>query len=116
MQNFDVELALMTLSSMNANEVLRLIPQDYLVENKSDTGWGYVITPSDNKEFSGDLDQHITDFVAGLAPVLKWIKDSSSVLRVAVYNDKMTCTVNLNKFDFFVSSDIKLELTVYPVD
>ena len=123
MQGYDIELALVTLSSTDANEVSRLLPKNYLIEHRQRTGWGYVLRlPDDdndewydNAELSGELNKRIIDFLVGLTPVMKWVKSSSSVLRVAVFNDKVTCTIKLDAFDMFASFDIKLALTVYPV-
>lgn len=115
MQSFDIELALMALSSTDVDEVSRLLPKGYIIENKLNTGWGYILRFPDD-ELSGDLNTQTMVFLTGLTSIMKWVKSSSSVLRVAVYSDKMTCTINLDVFDLFVSSDIKLELTVYPVD
>ncbi len=118
MQSFDIELALMTLSSTGADEVSYILPKDYLIEHRSNTGWGYVLRLPDDK-LSGDLNEQTIAFLTGLTSIMKWVKSSSSVLRVAVFHDfnvSAYCDINLDEFDLFVSSDLKLELTVYPVD
>ena len=114
MQSFDIELALKMLSSKDAEHISRILPKNYFIEDRSDTGWGYVLGLTVD-EVGDEFSKKVAAFLSGLTSIIKWIKSSSGVLRIAVYNDKVTCTINLDAFDILSSFNIKLELTVYPV-
>lgn len=115
MQNYDLELALNSMTDQSVANLKSLVPSNYHVENKSHSGWGYTISLVESN-FTGDFDKEISEFLSPLEPLDELISSSSSVLRVAIFNDKVTCTVKLlESLELLVSNKIGIEFTVYPV-
>lgn len=114
MKSYDLELALINLPKEELQEISKVLPVRYLVEDRSNNGWGIVIRLDSENELAS-LNDQVRAFIAGVLPIRKWIELSSPVLRVVCFNDKLTCTINLDDFELFVSLKIKLEISIYPV-
>ncbi len=114
MKSYDIELALINLPKKELQEISKVLPAGYLVEDRSNKGWGIVIRLDSENELES-LNDQVKAFITGVLPIKKWMELSSPVLRVACFNDKLTCTINLEDFELFVSLKIKLEISIYPV-
>ena len=115
MTSFDIELALVKLDPVEFHEVKNHLPSGYLVEDKVDLEWGFVIRNVDNTSGTNNLNESVVTFLEGILPIEQWIIHSSSILRVAVYSDKVTCAIRLRCFDLLNRYGIELDLPVYPL-
>ena len=111
-ESFDITLAL-TDYSKNDLKAIELI-SNYSIEDASENGWGLVI--SADSRIEGPLDDQIHRFLQGLLPLKKWIVDSSPILRIAVFNKNLTCTIRLENYKILEAFKIKLEITLYPTE
>ncbi len=115
MTTFDIELALTTLSEDDLKAILIDLPKEFEMSKELRSGWGYTIRRNDTAS-SIILNDAINIFLKDLSVLEKIIRRSSSKLRVGIYNDKATCTLNLSGFSLLDSLKVELIATIYPVE
>ena len=113
MKDCDIELALTHCSEGDVEALTNLLSEGYEIDDRSSNGWGLVVH-SDLEGNMGSFDEQISDFLLGVMPIRKFIEKSPSVLRVAIFNKKATCTIDIGNFELMVALKIRLEISVYP--
>jgi len=109
----DIELALIGFPERELPSLENSLPSRYVVENRTSSGWGAVIRATDENH-SEEVDASIGDFLAGLEGLENLISPHNGVLRVAIYNDKISCTFRLQSFEQLSKFGVVLEISVYP--
>lgn len=113
MNDYDLELALTQLSSDQLSEMTKHLPANYTIEDRSNNGWGLVISANNNNK---SLNEQINEFLSGLKTIKDRITPSRATLRVAYFNKNYTTTINLNKFEQLTDLNIELEISIYPTE
>ena len=111
--NADIELALIDFPEKELSSLAESLPSQYVVENRTAVGWGAVIRATDG-DYSKDIDESIVNFLSGLEGVKDLVHPRNGVLRVAIYNDKISCTFRLKSFESLSVFGLVLEVSVYP--
>lgn len=115
MQEFEIELALTKPTDDSLHVLERELSSSFHLEDRTHSGWGLVIS-SNRAQKQGLLEDAVLDFLKELMSVERTIKASAGILRIAVYNDAVTCTLRLHDFRVIVELGLKLEITIYPVE
>jgi hypothetical protein len=85
---------------------------NYFIEDRRVDGVGFVI--SEDMPKTGNLDQAIVDFLTPIKNNAGALKSLSPILRVAIYNRALTCSMSItcvSLIDHFCS---ELDIRVYP--
>jgi len=111
--NFDVELALREPTELLAEE-LRQMKSQFLIEDRSDNGWGLVLRAE--KASGQSLKEILETLVKACGPFEVSIARCKPVLRVAAFNPNLTCTIWIDEASFIAKIGASIEVSVYPVD
>lgn len=93
MATFDVELAL-TSPRFSIAELEDVLSDAYCVEDRTENGWGYVVTAREESE-AASLDGTVEEFLKGLDNIETLTFNSGAILRVAVFSNTASTTILL---------------------
>ena len=108
----DVELALVSATAIQFNDIEDNLPQGFFIEDRTDRGWGLVIRTT--HKFSEELSSAIDVFIEPLMPLIELADDHEGVLRVGIFYDTINCTVCIKSFDRLAEFGLPLEISIYP--
>lgn len=111
MKEFEIELAI-TSPRHPMREFVNYLPGGYLIEDRSETGWGFVIRPNEQPSF-GSVSEDMSDFLRNMEDMRKFLLGSDLILRLAVYSDSADTTITLD-CRYVESLGAKLEISFYP--
>lgn len=100
-----------------------LLPNGYSIEDKSDRGWGCVISldhswQGDRRQVSGLIVEFIELFRPIIISVVKNQANSTPIVRLGVYHSTWGLTLLLSKtvHKCLGEMDVELEISTYPSD
>lgn len=108
----DVELALVNASVGHLTNILDTLPSGYLVEDRSELGWGLVVRVA--QKLPNDFNSAIESFLEPLSSLVKIIRCHGGVLRVGIFFETFTCTIRLKSYERLVELGLSLEISIYP--
>lgn len=111
---FDIELAGLNIGRDQMAEIECMLPGGYYFRDSTDNGSGTVIC-TDEESVAEDIDAAVRLFFESLQSVLDNIL-GTKLLRVAVFTDKFTTTLNLDRttLQLIVGQNSNVEISVYP--
>jgi hypothetical protein len=110
----DVEIALLDATAAELTRIQLELPQGFQVEDRSDTGWGVVITTS--RELPNNFSKAIDDFLTPLSALGDLVRTYAGILRVGVFYGTVNCTIRLESYDRLMMLGLPLEISTYPSD
>ncbi len=108
----EIELILGEITQNDFSIIEKEIPSNYLIEDRSNRGWGIVIL--NDREYIELIDESIIHFIEPLKALTYIISKYSTILRIAVYCSTLTCTLKLNIKETLSIFNSELEISIYP--
>ncbi len=108
----DIELALLNASLDQLKEIENRLPPGFIVEDRTDRGWGLVICIIG--ELPDDVSGAISDFLQQLSSVTDIISSSAGIMRVGVFHNTANCTMEFNCLARLNEFGLSLEISTYP--
>ena len=110
----DLEIALTDLKSADCPSIAERVGAKYEVLDRTNKRWGIVIRP---EEFDDDvvLDDAIKATLNGLQKIRDRIRSADAILRIGIYSQSATTTINVACAELLADFELKLEISIYPV-
>lgn len=108
----DLELALVDASRDELVTLQSSIPKDFFVEDQTNRGWGLVIRTT--LQLLDDLSDSVDSFLEPLSPLAKMIGDHEGILRVGIFYNTATCTMQIASCERLALFKLSLEISTYP--
>ncbi len=108
----DVELALVNATVSELKYFQDNLPGGFYVEDKSDRNWGLVIRTT--QKLPEDFTAAIDDFLGAISSLVELINNYDRVLRVGIFYETATCTIQLNSYNQLLKFRMPIEISVYP--
>lgn len=108
----DLELALTDPACILLEEIQAQLPAEFYAEDRSNRDWGLVIRAT--RAIPVDVGDAIELFLVPLRPISNIIRQAGAVLRVGVFYDTVTCTLQIRSCKDLGEMGISLEISVYP--
>jgi hypothetical protein len=110
-REIELELILQTWDGIFPGGCPRL-DSNYFLEDRRVQGGGLVI--SEDMPVTGNLDRAIHDFLSPIENNADVLRAFSPLLRVAVYNRAVTCSLHTASLPLIVRFGAELEIKVFP--
>ncbi|QSA96123.1 hypothetical protein [Methylococcus sp. EFPC2] len=111
--SFDVELSLREPTSLSIDEIDHL-KSNFLIEDRSENGWGIVLRLDKSNGLM--LNELLRALIKACEPFESIIALCKPVVRIAVFNPNVNCTVWIDETACFAKIRASLEVSVYPAD
>ncbi|MEX2500541.1 MAG: hypothetical protein WD397_16870 [Wenzhouxiangellaceae bacterium] len=111
---FEIELAGFSIGRDEMVDIERMLPGGYYFRDSTHNGYGTVICTGEGN-VAEDIDAAIRLFFESLKSVFDKIS-GANLLRVAVFTDGVTTTLNLDRktLQMIVDQNVNVEISVYP--
>jgi hypothetical protein len=110
-REIELELIVQGWSGNFPHEFPRL-GANYFLEDARSNGRGIII--SEEMPMTADLDKAILDFLSPISDNAESLRAFSPLLRVAVYNRALSCSLHLKSLSLLVKFGAEIEINVYP--